>query len=64
MTYDQWKTTPPDWMQEADEPSPEQQEQEWFDDWFGLWLDDLADDGYVAALGRLVPLTLDAHRSN
>lgn len=50
MTYDQWKTTPPDWMQEADEPTPEQQAQEWFDEWFGLWLDDLDDDGYIESL--------------
>lgn len=50
MTYDQWKTTPPDWMQENDEPTPEQEAKEAFDEWLGQWFDDLADDGYVASL--------------
>lgn len=50
MTYDQWKTTPPDWMQENDEPTPEQEAEEAFDEWLGCWVDDLADDGYVASL--------------
>lgn len=50
MTYDQWKTTPPDWMQENDEPTPEQEEAEWFDEWFGLWLSDMEADGYFESL--------------
>lgn len=52
MTYDQWKTTPPDWMEENDEPTPEQEAKEAFDEWLGGWFGDLADDGYVEALDR------------
>lgn len=49
MTYDHWKTTPPDWMQDDAEPTPEQEAEAWFDDWFGMWLSDMDDDGYEVA---------------
>ena len=52
MTYDQWKTTPPDWMEESDEPTPEQEAAEAFDEWLGDWFGDLADNGYIEALDR------------
>lgn len=52
MTYDQWKTTPPDWMEESEEPTPEQEAEEAFDEWLGDWFVDLADDGYIEALDR------------
>lgn len=41
MTYDQWKTTPPDWMWEEPEDSREDVEDQ--------WLEDTWDDGWLAA---------------
>lgn len=43
MTYDQWKTTPPDYMCEEPPLSPEQEAIE-------RWLDDMDDDGWLEAI--------------
>lgn len=48
--YDRWKTTEPDWMEENDEPTPEQEAEEALNEWLGDWFDDFADGGYVNSL--------------
>ena len=44
-SYDRWKTTPPDYWygNEPDPMTPAQEAEEWFDEWFGAWLNDMND---------------------
>jgi hypothetical protein len=49
-SYDHWKTTPPDSWDEPDELTPEQEAEDWFDEWQGEWYHARFDGGYEASL--------------
>lgn len=57
MSYDLWKTTPPDWMWEEVEQTPEDHAELWLDDtWSDEWLEAFEEhNGLRAASGPDAP---------